>query len=884
MPPRSLDPALRLKRLEALADLWGKIYLFHPAIVSGRVQPPSSEQERVQARFSGRVQPPFSSAESGGSPIDWNQALVRAIPKIEAAESAEEIAKAINEELLEPLGDLLTFAEAKRDRGIEGARERGADAEFESRRLSESLGYVRVPPPPLRGCGFLIDFQAAVNDLGAVDRLLVDLRWPSARGLRVSDPILRFFVRAGSRESGAELQTGPVMSRVHEGWSEDNGLGAYRQKWEVTGGSALHPIQEADARLAALCPDTDFSRLRSTTKPAVLLVNLPYATTHYKVLDALQSQPGIAVVLERSGPTDALLRLRNKDWGVASGEAVEVQLNTERLVAHDGSAGFRPDLVAEKPIGPTELPGIVEQALAAGRSEEGGERREEAARLMSLRLPAPLPEIGRGLTREERLLGLFKVWSVVRYVYPHLDLCDIDWRSCLPDWIPRVEAADTPVAYVRTLRMLTAHLHDNNVFFYYPELPEPQALPIEFGWVENKVIVTDLIDPQITQIGDQGPGAGDSEEPSAVSRQPLAVGDELVEFDGKTVPELIAEHRLQFSYSTEGAFYRHMADMLGFGTAGAEVKLVFRRRRDMTKGLPRLSAALSDRGRRGQQNRGCTPSDTDPALSKMGTVPCEGTVPILHVTLRRTVTREQWVAHLTSKRQSSGYRLLDGNIGYMDIGRLASLPEFERAFEALRRTDGLIIDIRGYPGFMVQLALSARLSEMPVKSAIFEIPVVSGYARLEQGWRAGQYEVQPDPNQRYNGPVAVLVNEKTHGGAEDICIYLKNAGRVTFVGGTTAGCNGNRTWVSLPGGGRLWFTGMRVKFGDGSRFQNVGITPDVPAAPTVEGIRAGRDEVLEKGLEVLRQLVLRPSSSEPSQTKDEGTKDEGRNDRGHTAP
>jgi C-terminal processing protease CtpA/Prc len=74
----------------------------------------------------------------------------------------------------------------------------------------------------------------------------------------------------------------------------------------------------------------------------------------------------------------------------------------------------------------------------------------------------------------------------------------------------------------------------------------------------------------------------------------------------------------------------------------------------------------------------------------------------------------------------------------------------------------------------------------------------------------------------------------------------------------------------------MFFTGMRVKFGDGSRFQNVGILPDVPAAPTVEGIRAGKDEVLDKGIEVLRRLVHRPSSSEQDQTKDEGLDDKGR--------
>jgi C-terminal processing protease CtpA/Prc len=76
---------------------------------------------------------------------------------------------------------------------------------------------------------------------------------------------------------------------------------------------------------------------------------------------------------------------------------------------------------------------------------------------------------------------------------------------------------------------------------------------------------------------------------------------------------------------------------------------------------------------------------------------------------------------------------------------------------------------------------------------------------------------------------------------------------------------------------------MGVKFGDGCRFQNIGILPDVPVAPTVDGIRAGRDEVLDKGIEVLRRLVHRPSSSEQEQTKDELTRDEGRDDQGRRA-
>jgi len=46
-----------------------------------------------------------------------------------------------------------------------------------------------------------------------------------------------------------------------------------------------------------------------------------------------------------------------------------------------------------------------------------------------------------------------------------------------------------------------------------------------------------------------------------------------------------------------------------------------------------------------------------------------------------------------------------------------------------------------------------------------------------------------------------------------------------------------------------------VKFADGSRFQNIGIIPDVKVEPTLRGVRACRDGVLGKGLEVLQSLL-----------------------------
>ncbi|HYH06181.1 MAG TPA: S41 family peptidase, partial [Thermoanaerobaculia bacterium] len=73
----------------------------------------------------------------------------------------------------------------------------------------------------------------------------------------------------------------------------------------------------------------------------------------------------------------------------------------------------------------------------------------------------------------------------------------------------------------------------------------------------------------------------------------------------------------------------------------------------------------------------------------------------------------------------------------------------------------------------------------------------------------------------------------------------------TIVGEPTAGTNGNINVVHLPGDYRVVFTGMKVLKHDGSRHHGVGIVPTVPVTPTIDGIRAGRDEQLEKALEVL---------------------------------
>jgi hypothetical protein len=62
---------------------------------------------------------------------------------------------------------------------------------------------------------------------------------------------------------------------------------------------------------------------------------------------------------------------------------------------------------------------------------------------------------------------------------------------------------------------------------------------------------------------------------------------------------------------------------------------------------------------------------------------------------------------------------------------------------------------------------------------------------------------------------------------------------------------GNIDPFPLPGGYSVVWTGMRVRKRNGTAHHGVGIAPNVRVSPTVAGVRAGRDEVLERAVALL---------------------------------
>jgi C-terminal processing protease CtpA/Prc len=99
--------------------------------------------------------------------------------------------------------------------------------------------------------------------------------------------------------------------------------------------------------------------------------------------------------------------------------------------------------------------------------------------------------------------------------------------------------------------------------------------------------------------------------------------------------------------------------------------------------------------------------------------------------------------------------------------------------------------------------------------------------------------------------VVILINEISQSQAEYTTMAFRSAPNVTVIGSTTAGADGNVSPISLPGNIRTMISGLGVYYPDGTQTQRVGILPDIEVKPTIEGIREGRDELLEKAMEII---------------------------------
>ncbi|MGD9968741.1 MAG: S41 family peptidase [Hyphomonadaceae bacterium] len=289
----------------------------------------------------------------------------------------------------------------------------------------------------------------------------------------------------------------------------------------------------------------------------------------------------------------------------------------------------------------------------------------------------------------------------------------------------------------------------------------------------------------------------------ATLRDRVSVGDEILAVDGVSLAQIEARLTPLIAHSTPQSLRRRLAWFALAGPPGAEAELRLRGQDGSTR------------------------------------------------TVR--VPRQEW-----RRPTSDGpvWRMLEGDIGYVDLERLTS-GEANRALDELVDAHALILDLRGYPqgtAWIVAPRLARRGG--PIVAARYRRPLYIGPpASPLETWASFDQTLPPlEPGRRkFEGPIFVLIDEHAISQSEHMGLVLEAAADVTFVGSPTEGANGDITWFSLPGGLTVRFTGHDVRWPNGRQLQRVGLQPDVAVSPTIAGVRTGRDEVLEAAIALARR-------------------------------
>ncbi|MDX1830522.1 MAG: S41 family peptidase [Lutibacter sp.] len=198
------------------------------------------------------------------------------------------------------------------------------------------------------------------------------------------------------------------------------------------------------------------------------------------------------------------------------------------------------------------------------------------------------------------------------------------------------------------------------------------------------------------------------------------------------------------------------------------------------------------------------------------------------------------------KSDDKSFKMLDNNIGYVTLQNIKE-EDISKIKKEFKGTKGIIIDIRNYPSTFVPFSLGSYFVFSSTPFVKFtngnvdnpgEFIFTSNLKILSQG-------------KTYKGKLVVLVNELSQSQAEYTSMAFRAGDNTTIIGGTTAGADGNVSAIMLPGGLRTMISGIGVNYPNGEETQRIGIIPDIEVKPTIEGIRNGKDELLEKAIEVI---------------------------------
>ncbi|HJP95219.1 MAG TPA: S41 family peptidase [Pyrinomonadaceae bacterium] len=219
----------------------------------------------------------------------------------------------------------------------------------------------------------------------------------------------------------------------------------------------------------------------------------------------------------------------------------------------------------------------------------------------------------------------------------------------------------------------------------------------------------------------------------------------------------------------------------------------------------------------------------------------------INISAERVSPKELNAIAYTHDLPGETFRLLSKDVAYLKLSTV-KLDQAAKYVESAAGTKGLIVDIRNYPSEFVVFALGSLFVDQKTDFVRFTQGDVSNPGAFRWGPPFSLTPQQP----HYAGKVVILVDEVSQSQAEYTTMAFRSSPRAAVIGSTTAGADGNVSAIPLPGGIRSMISGIGVFYPDKKPTQRIGMIPDRDVKPTIAGIRAGRDEVLEAAI---REIV-----------------------------
>ena len=413
-----------------------------------------------------------------------------------------------------------------------------------------------------------------------------------------------------------------------------------------------------------------------------------------------------------------------------------------------------------------------------------------------------------------QLLSLARYWNAIEYLYAYKYMLPVAWDKVLQQQIPEFNKTLTSVEFEIQLMKLNAAIEDshggainikNKARIYGSYFP-----PFYVRFVGDSLVVTDYIDTL------------------SCTQQNIRPGDVIYSIADKPVSITGKEWYVSASnINKKKAIMSAPALMLPLRGTDSVLKIGYLREGN------RMQSYLQ--------------------LKK----PSASYVQVLTEIYRRET------GNGTTTTNDFVLRSIDTGVAVVDAANLSILynsakdeKAVDSVFQLMRKhSKAIILDMRCYAtqavfynkflgalGWPLKPFLTLKAHSTRWPGAFYTYDIVSGVK-------------QAAVMKKYTGKVILLVDSRTHSQSEMITMIFQASGPAIVVGTQSSGADGDVIDLPLPGDYELSFSGRHVSYIDGTPSQMSGVKRDVKVKLTTKGVAAGRDEILEAALQLVRPMV-----------------------------